>query len=111
MKQDGRKSQLLSAISLCQKAGKIKSGADVVERIVKDRKAYLLIAASDASKNSTEKFAQWARTADIPLIICSTKDELGRAIGKDVRSILAVTDSRFADMIQDKAVENGMDQI
>ena len=94
-----RPDKVLSLLGLAMKAGKVASGETAAENAVKSGKAYLVIVANDASDNTRKHFYDMCVFRDIPFIQYSDKENLGRAIGKDLRSNLAVTDSGFADAI------------
>ena len=85
MKQD----RIYSMLGLAMKAGKVVSGEFAVDKSIKDGSAWLVIIASDASDNTTKKFSNSCE-------FYGTKEELGRAIGRDMRSSLAITDEGFA---------------
>lgn len=83
------------------KAGKIVSGEVGCESTVKGKKAKLIIVASDASENTKTKFTNSARFYGVDIIEYGTKAELGYAVGKAERSVIAVTDEGFsAKLIQ-----------
>ena len=84
--------KVLSMIGLCMKAGKLKSGEFAVEETVKKGQARLVIVASDASENTKKSYADMCEYYKVPLRTYGTKDELGRACGKELRAAVAVTD-------------------
>lgn len=86
-------------ISLCARAGRLCSGNFTVERAVKDRRAYVVIVATDASDNTKKLFDQKCNYYDIPYYEYGTKDELGRYSGNEVRTSVAVLDAGFAEQI------------
>ncbi len=94
-----RPDKVLSLLGLAMKAGKVASGETAAENAVKGGKAYLVIVANDASDNTRKHFSDMCVFRDIPFIQYSDNENLGRAIGKDLRSNLAVTDRGFADAI------------
>ena len=82
--------QILSLLSLCQRAGKMKTGEDTVEKAIQKKEAKLVIIPEDASDNTKKKFTN---------LITSTKDILSSIIGKDNRSTFAIIDENFANKI------------
>ena len=86
----------LSLLGLAAKAGKVVSGEFATENTVKAGKAFLVLAAEDASENTRKKFKDMCTYYNVPFYIIGTKEELGRAIGKEYRASLAVTDENFA---------------
>lgn len=86
-----------------QKAGKVSSGDDTVEIDVKKHLVKLLIISEDSSENTKKRFKDMASRKNIQYIIFGMKDDLGAAIGKSPRSILAIKDNGFAKAFLDKA--------
>lgn len=103
LKQDS----ILSTIGLAMKAGKVVSGEVPTETAVKSKKAFLVIISEDASKNTTKKFTNMCTFYNVPILSYSSKEALGRALGKDMRSSLALVDEGFAKVIKRKLEENG----
>ena len=91
--------QILSLLSLCQRAGKMKTGEDTVEKAIQKKEAKLVIIPEDASDNTKKKFTNKCKHYDVPLLITSTKDILSSIIGKDNRSTFAIIDENFANKI------------
>ena len=86
-------------MSLAQKAGKISSGGYAAEAAIRSGNAFLVIVARDASDNTRKKMSDMARFYDVPLYCIGTKEELGRCIGKEYRSMIAVLDEGFAQSL------------
>lgn len=95
--------KFLSLLGLCKRAGKLAAGEVAVEQAVRSKQAYLLILSEDASKNTKKKFNNSAAYYELPLVQIKTKEELGRAIGTDMRSILAITEEGFAKKLKQLA--------
>lgn len=87
-------------LGLATKAGKIASGEFAVEKTIKEGKAYLVIIAEDASKNTIKHFSDMCEYRKIHYVIYGKKEELGHAIGKEERASIVVTDRGFATSIQ-----------
>ena len=100
-----RPDKVLSLLGIAMKAGKVVSGETSTEAAVKGFQAYLVVVAQDASDNTRKHFTDMCNYRDIPIITYSTREELGRAIGKDYRSNLAVTDEGLSGSII-KALES-----
>ncbi|MBQ4474094.1 MAG: ribosomal L7Ae/L30e/S12e/Gadd45 family protein [Lachnospiraceae bacterium] len=90
---------ILTYISLAQKAGKCASGEFSAEKAVKEHKAFCVIVAEDASANTRKLFQDKCAYRGIPCFIRFTKDELGRAIGKQSRASAAICDEGLARAI------------
>jgi ribosomal protein L7Ae-like RNA K-turn-binding protein len=86
-------------LGLCTKAGKLKSGEFQTESSVKSGEAFLVIVAGDASDNTKKKFNDMCTFYETPIIEYGLKEEIAKAIGKDVRAMLAVCDEGFAKSI------------
>ncbi len=89
----------LNLLSLAQRSGRLSSGEFMVEKSVKEGKAYLVIIAQDASKNTKKKFYNMCTFYHVPAIEMSDKEELGRSIGRTERSSLALMDDGFAKAV------------
>lgn len=97
-----RPDRVLSMLGIAAKAGKIVSGEFATENAVKAGKAFLVVTAADASKNTAKKFRDMADFYKVPHVVYGTKDSLGGCIGKDYRSSLAVTDEKLAQAVKNK---------
>ncbi len=95
--------RILKLLGLAAKAGKVVSGDFSTLEAIRSRKAFLVLIALDASKNTTKKFTDKSRTYEIPMIRCAPGEALGHAIGKDFRAVAALTDEGFAKRIQELA--------
>lgn len=93
------RNKVLSMLGLACKAGKTAGGEFAVETAITKRKARLVIVSEEASDNTIKKFKSKCEFHGVPVVICFTKDELGRATGKDIRTSVVVTDDGFAGAI------------
>lgn len=89
-----------SLLGLCKRSGNVAAGETAAEQAVRKEKAALLVLAEDASANTKKKFRNSAAYYGIPLVETGRKEELGRAIGAEQRSILAVTEEGFARKLE-----------
>lgn len=89
-----------SLLGLCKKAGKLAGGETAAEEAVRGKTALLLIVAEDASKNTKKKFHNSAKYYQIPIVEYGTKQQLGRAIGEEIRAVFAVTEPGFAKKLE-----------
>lgn len=97
--------RILSLLGLSARSRNLVSGEFSTEKAVKAGKAELVIVSSDASDNTKKLFSDKCRFYGIPFYLYGTKAELGRAIGKDIRSSVAVMDKGLAETII-KRLEN-----
>jgi len=88
--------KIYSMLGLAQRAGRLVSGEFATEKSIKEGTACLVVIASDASDNTKKKFTNSCEFYKVAKVILGTKEELGHAIGKDIRSSLSVTDEGFA---------------
>ena len=88
--------KIYSLLGLAIKSGNIASGEFMTEKAVKEGKAYLVIVGEDASDNTKKMFQNMCHFYRVPVYIFGKKNELGHAMGKELRASLAVTDSGFA---------------
>ncbi len=96
------KNKALSMIGLCAKARRLVSGEYAVDKSIKTGTAYLVIVAGDASDNTKKSFGDSCKYYNTPIVIFGTKEELGKALGKEFRASIAITDENFAKGIMDK---------
>ena len=94
--------KILSMFGLAARAGRIASGEFQTETAVKDKTAYLVIVAEDASDNTKKLFHDKCSFYKVPVINLGSKEELGHAIGKEFRASLAILDEGFANAIMKK---------
>ncbi len=98
--------RILSLIGLCQKAGKMASGEDTCETAIRSGKAFLVLLSSDASATTRKKFSNRCHYYEVPLAILPfSKEQLGRAIGKTLRSCAAVCEEGFAKKILEYPIQ------
>lgn len=88
--------KVYSFLSLATKAGKVLSGEDTCERAVKSGKVDLILIAGDASDNTKKKFSDICKFNGIEIRYFGEKQLIGKFTGKELRSVVAVTDSGFA---------------
>lgn len=91
--------KVFGMVGLATRAGKTVSGEFSTEKAVKTGKAWMVIVAEDASGNTKKKFTNMCTYYKVPIYCFGTKDELGHAMGKEMRSSLAVVDQGLAGAI------------
>jgi len=90
-------SKLNSAIGFAMKAGRLKSGGYVVEKLIRAKQAHIALIDTTASDNTKDQYRDMCAYANVELV---EVEELGRWIGKPGRMIAAVTDEAFTRMIR-----------
>ena len=101
---EGQKQRILRFLGLAQRAGFVESGFDAVVKTIYNNKAKMIIMAQDISGNTLSKFLDVASEVDtrMPEIYrFSDMSELGYAIGKPARALLAVTDDGFRNKLSE----------
>lgn len=88
--------RIFSLLGLATKSGNLVSGEFMTETKVKTKAAMLVIVGEDASENTKKMFQNMCEFYQVPLYFYGKKEELGHAIGKELRASLAVTDRGFA---------------
>lgn len=95
-------------LGLAAKAGKVASGEFSVEKAVKEHRARLVIVAADASRNTQKMFRDMCAYYKVPIYICSEKERLGQAVGRQQRASLAVTEEGLAKSVE-RLLQQDMD--
>ncbi len=88
----------LSLLGIAMRAGQVISGDDMVERAVRAAKAAIVLLDEDVSHNTQDKYQSVCQARAVPLRMISM-DQLGKAIGKPDRMIVAVKKGALADRI------------
>ncbi len=96
--------KIYGLLGLAQRAGKIVSGEQGVEVALRRRKVHCLIISKDSSLNTQDKYKSMAQKLDITWYLWGTKAELGLALGKSQRALVAIMDRGFAKAIEKKIV-------
>lgn len=92
-------------LGLCARSRKLASGEFAAESAVKDGSAWLVIVATDASKNTKKLFHDKCSFYEVPVYEYGTKESLGHTIGKETRASIAILDENFAKAIIEKLEE------
>mgnify|MGYP000891906902 CR=1 FL=1 len=91
--------KLVSAISLCRKAGKLKMGTEAVKEQISEGNAKLVLTASDLADRSKRQIRFVCDQYKLPVAaIPYTMENLSVVTGKKY-GILAICDEGFAEMI------------
>lgn len=83
-------------IGFAKKAGKITIGRKATLNGIKKGKVCLALLARDAGSSIYREVLEHAKKSGIELLIVSSKEELGNAIGRKICSVLGLTDWRMA---------------
>ncbi|MEW6172214.1 MAG: ribosomal L7Ae/L30e/S12e/Gadd45 family protein [Bacillota bacterium] len=88
-------------LGLGQRAGQVVSGDFVVRAKVRKREAHLVIVATDAAAHTFKDFQRFSRGTGIKVINFGLKAELGAALGRPPRAVVAILDEHLAVRILD----------
>lgn len=99
--------KIYSLLGIAMRGRNIVSGEFATESAVKDGSAALVIVAEDASDNTKKLFSNKCTFYEVPYYIYGTKEELGHAMGKDLRSSLAIVDGGIARAVTEQLEESG----
>lgn len=91
--------KVLSLLGLAARGRNLVSGEFSTEKAVKGRKAALVIVSSEASDNTKKMFTNMCTFYQTPIYFYGTREALGKAIGKEMRASVAVTDQGMAESI------------
>ena len=95
--------KILSMIGLAHKAGRVEIGEEPVGSAARAKKARIILVAGDAAAGSVRRAMAFAGKGNcLCLVIPTTKEELGRALGRTSCAMAAVTDIGFADAVVKK---------
>lgn len=97
---------IVQLLGLGQRAGQVVSGNFVVRVKIRKREARLVIVAADAAGQTAKDFQRFARGTGIPVVVYGRKAELGAALGRPPRAVVAVLDESLAARIL-KLIEGG----
>ena len=95
------KDKLIGALGLAKKAGKLITGGEMCEEVIRAGKAKLTILCGDMSENSEKKLHSALRNSNSPYInLGVSKEELALRLGKKSFVVSCViTDEGFAKII------------
>lgn len=86
-------------LGLAMRAGKVVLGDSAVLDAIRSGEAKLVLLATDASANAAKKYTDKCSFYRTPLLSIGTRVELGSAIGKQERVVVAIIDTAFAELI------------
>lgn len=98
--------RVLSLLGLAAKGRNLRSGEFSTEKAVKEGNAAMVIIGNDASDNTKKKFTNMCAFYNTPIYFYSDKVQLGRAIGREMRTSVAVTDEGMAANIMKRLEES-----
>ena len=94
-----KQNKVFSLLGIAMRGRNLVSGEFQPLNAIKKGSAMLVIIAEDASENTRKLFTDKCSFYQVPVFGYGTKEELGRAIGKDLRSSVGVCNAGLADAI------------
>ncbi len=91
--------RILGMIGLAARGRRLVSGEDMCERAIKSKKARLCIVSAEASDNTKKKFRNMCEYRNVKYIFWGEKEELGKYTGKDMRTVIVITEEGFVNKI------------
>ncbi|QLK85883.1 YlxQ family RNA-binding protein [Staphylococcus sp. 17KM0847] len=88
--------QFLNFLGIAMRAGKVKTGESVLLTEIKKQRLKLVLIAEDASNNTKKILENKCTTYRIPYRMVSNRYDLGKAMGKQARVNIGITDQGFA---------------
>lgn len=87
-------------IGLAYRARKCALGEETIVKDIQQKKAKLVLIASDIGPQTRKKLTDKCKFYDIPFVIVDDKETLSHAIGKSQRVAIAILDAGFATKIK-----------
>lgn len=88
--------KIYQLLGIATRARKVTTGEDLTVREVQAGKASLVIISSDASANTMKKITDKCKFFNVEMHVFGSREDLGQAIGKESRVVLAIMDAGFA---------------
>ncbi|NJP36311.1 50S ribosomal protein L7ae [Bacillus luteus] len=86
----------LNLLGLMQRAGRLTTGEELVVKSVQSGKAAAVVLAEDAGDAVKKKVTDKCRYYNVPVVQAGSREDLGAAVGKEMRVTLAILDEGFA---------------
>ena len=94
-----KQNKVFSLLGIAMRGHNLVSGELQTLEAIKKGSAMLVIIAEDASENTKKLFTDKCAFYEVPVQSYGTMEDLGRAIGKDLRSSVGVCDAGLAEAI------------
>ena len=94
-----KQNKIFSLLGIAMKGRNLVSGEFQTLEAIKRGSAMLVIIAEDASDNTRKLFTDKCSFYHVPSFTFVTKEEVGGAIGKDLRSSIGVCNAGLAEAI------------
>lgn len=94
------KGQWNSLLGLAFRAKKVVSGEELVLKELRKGRVKLVLLANDGSPNTKKKITDKCAYYQVPVVFIGSRYELGQAIGKKERVVVAVCEEGFAKKLK-----------
>ncbi|UII57451.1 YlxQ family RNA-binding protein [Cytobacillus spongiae] len=91
-----KSNQWMSLLGLANRARKIISGEELTVKEIRNGNAKLVLLSQDASANTMKKITDKCKSYEVPYKLVEDRYQLGQAIGKEARVVVAILDNGFA---------------
>jgi ribosomal protein L7Ae-like RNA K-turn-binding protein len=88
--------KLYNLLQMCARAGQLKTGYDVVSKLINQGKARLVLMAEDFSERNKERILRTCGETGIPVYILGTMSDYSVLFLKRATGILTTSDRNFA---------------
>ena len=86
-------------MGLAMRGRNLTSGEDQILDAIRSGSAMLVIVSEDASDNTKKLYTDKCKFYEVPVKIWGTREELGHAIGKEMRAAVAILENGFAEKL------------
>ncbi|MFD1030968.1 YlxQ family RNA-binding protein [Metaplanococcus flavidus] len=100
------KQQILQILGLATRARMTITGEGMTINEVRSGNAKLVLVAEDASENTSKKLHDKCSYYKVDIETFGTRFEIGHAVGKEERVVMAITDKGFAKKLKSLFDEN-----
>lgn len=90
------KSNFFQFLGLAKRAGKTLEGYNKCEDGVKRGRVFLILLSSSVSKNTLDKFKNYAEKFNVPIIENIDEDKLSKSVGASVIKVLGISDENIS---------------
>ena len=91
--------KIYGLLGLARKAGKISFGTQSCIEAIEKGKAKLVIIAEDCSDRTKKNFEDISNTANVPIRVIGTIENISKCIGQNNKAVIVVRDENFAKEI------------
>ncbi len=96
------KDDVLSVLGLAYRAKKVTIGFDFISQQARQGAVSLIVLASDCSDGTAKSYKNKCQYYQIPCIRYGTRETIGKSVGKQNISAIAICDEGFAALVLKK---------